>query len=260
MILTAAERQAFSDNGWLVIRKAVSPERTAALEDALDAVYPEAAYASGHAGRVIEIASISRGSQRILENAYDRQIAELAAAALDVPSLRFFQDTAFIKPKGGGGRVEWHQDYTYFAFLDRPNVLTARLALTTCTRQNGCLRVVSGSHKWGLAGEALSFGADSVEDALSRLSPERRNWVLQNQTELELEPGDLSLHHCLTFHGSLENDSDRPRKTLAIRLVDGDVRLVPARLPSPDVAAYFPTDSEGHLADSAFPLLFCRPT
>ncbi len=255
MNLSAEQRAAFAENGWLVIRGAVEAARVAALEAALDAVVPETHYAHGYAGRVVEVASISRGSAALLEHAHDRRIAALAAAALDVPRVRYFQDTVFLKPAHGGGAVDWHQDYAYFTFVDRPAAVTVRLALTPCTRENGCLRVVSGSHRWGLCGDGLTFVADRVVSALDALSPERQARVRDEHVALELEPGDLSLHHCLTFHGSHENPSARPRKTLAVRLVDGDARLVRERLPSPEMAAYFPTDADGRLADDAFPLL-----
>jgi ectoine hydroxylase-related dioxygenase (phytanoyl-CoA dioxygenase family) len=255
VILSTEQRAAFAENGWLVIRGAVEPARVKALEAALDAVVPETHYAVGYAGRILEIASVSRGSAALLEHAHDRRIAALAAAALDVPRVRYFQDTVFLKPGSGGGGVDWHQDYTYFTFLDRPAALTVRLALTPCTRANGCLRVVSGSHRWGLCGDGLTFVADHVVSAVETLAPEQQARVNDDHVTLELEPGDLSIHHCLTFHGSHENPSARPRKTLAVRLVDGDARLVPGRLPSPEMAAYFPTDADGLLAERAFPLL-----
>jgi phytanoyl-CoA hydroxylase len=259
VILSAEQRAAFAENGWLVIRGAVERARVEALETALDAVVPETQYAVGYDGRVVEIASISRGSEALREHAHDRRIAALAAAALDVPCVRYFQDTVFLKPARVGGGVDWHQDYAYFTFLDRPAALTVRLALTPCTRDNGCLRVVSGSHRWGLCGDGLTFVADRVVSAVDTLSPERQARVRDDHVALELEPGDISIHHCLTFHGSHENPTARPRKTLAVRLVDGDVRLVPERLPSPEMAAYFPTDPDGRLAEHAFPRLHDQP-
>ena len=256
MSLTDDQRRDFAEHGWLVLRGVVEPARVAALEAALDGLFPELYYAAGYTGRVVEIASASRGSSVLAEHAHDRRIAALAAEALDVARLRFFQDTVFIKPSVGGGRVEWHQDYAYFSFLDRPVGLTARLALTPCTVENGCMRVVSGSHRWGLAGGGLSFRADGVTSALGALTDEQRAIVETQQTPLELQPGDVSLHHCLLFHASFDNPSPRPRKTLAVRLVDGDVRLDAARLPSPELAAYFPTDDLGGLREDAFPLLY----
>jgi hypothetical protein len=57
------------------------------------------------------------------------------------------------------------------------------------------------------------------------------------------------------LHRSGENRSPRTRNTLITRLFDAACRLVPVRLP-PGAAAYFPVDGQGHLADSAFPVVY----
>ena len=254
-LLTGEQRAAFDDLGWLVVRGVLDAARVAELARALDELVPESAYAGGYGGQVLEIPSISRGSPALATNAHDRRLARLAAEALGTRRLRLFQDTVFIKPAGDGARVAWHQDYSYFAFLDRPAALTVRVALTPCTRESGALRVIDGSHRWGLQGADLSFRAATVEDALGALPPALREAARDRQTLVELAPGDVSLHHCLTFHGSAANGSAGPRKTLAVRFVDGEVRVVAGRLPSPELAAYFPTDADGRLADASFPLL-----
>jgi ectoine hydroxylase-related dioxygenase (phytanoyl-CoA dioxygenase family) len=255
-MLSPAERGFFDEHGWLVVRGAVAPARVAELAAALDAVVPEALYAGGAGGQVVEVAAISRGSPTLAAHATDSRLARLAAEALGVARLRLLQDTVFIKPPRDPARVEWHQDYTYFGFLDRPAALTARLALTPCTEESGCLRVVSGSHRWGPRGADRSFRATSVADALDALPAELRAEVAAREVLVELAPGDLSLHHCLTFHASAANRSARPRKTLAVRFVDAALRVDPSRLPSPEVAAYFPVDENGELAGDPFPVVW----
>jgi ectoine hydroxylase-related dioxygenase (phytanoyl-CoA dioxygenase family) len=41
-----------------------------------------------------------------------------------------------------------------------------------------------------------------------------------------MKAGEVSVHHVLTFHGSGPNMSDRPRRSLAVHLVAGDVTAV----------------------------------
>ena len=254
-MLTADERASFADKGWLVVRGVIDADRIQQLKTALDTIIPEARYASGYRGRVVEIASISRGSSEIEKNTRDPRLTRLAAAALGVDRLRLFQDTAFIKPASGGGGVEWHQDFSYFAFFERPCALTLRLALTPCTIKSGCLRVISGSHSWGLQSGDLSFRAARVDDALGGLSPELRARAASNEATIELAPGDVSLHHCLTFHSSQENQDTSPRKTLAIRYMEADLRVVIERLPSKEALARLAPDAEGRLGGEMFPLV-----
>jgi ectoine hydroxylase-related dioxygenase (phytanoyl-CoA dioxygenase family) len=241
----------------MIVRGAVSREAVAELERALDAIIPEVSYAAW-AGNMVELPGISRASQRIAQHARDGRIAGWAGEALGAAGVRLLQDTVFVKPPIETARVEWHQDYSYLTYLDPPSVVTARLALTPCTRESGCMRVIDRSHTWGLRGGDLSFRRDRVDDALGELPEELRRHAGASEVWIELEPGDVSLHHCLTFHGSEVNRSGRPRKTLATRLADAACRLVADRLPSPEAAAHFPTDADGHLTGEAFPVVWSR--
>lgn len=245
----------FAEHGWLVVRGAIDRGRIAELERALDTLIPESIYPAW-ADRVVEVAGIARAAPAIAALASDAGLAEIAGRALGAARIQLLQDTVFIKPPARPATVEWHQDFTYLGYLDRPGVVTLRLALTPCTIPSGCLRVLDGSHLWPHAALNLALRRDSVEDALGSLPPERRALAAAGGRPLELEPGDISLHHCLTFHGSEPNTSARPRKTLAVRLVDGACRLVPERLPTPEARAYFPVDGDGHLDTSAFPVLW----
>lgn len=238
-----------------MLRGAVLPERVAELSAALDAVIPPASYPAWGA-RVVEVAGISRASPLLAALAHDGRIAEAAGRVLGARRVQLLQDTALIKPAGSPATVAWHQDYSYFTYLDRPAVVTARLALTRCSEASGCLRVIDGSHAWGLSGGDLTFRRGSVEDTLQALSPERRDRVRTDERLVELEPGDVNLHGCLTFHRSLENRSEQARKTLVVRLMDADCRLLPERLPSPALASIFTASPEGHLVGPSFPVLW----
>jgi hypothetical protein len=250
-----SSREHFGDHGWLVVRGAVAPGRVAELERALDAVIPEASYPAW-GDRVVEVASISKAAPAIAAMAADAALAEIAGRALGAARIQLLQDTVFIKAPARPATVAWHQDFTYLGYLDRPGVVTLRLALTPCTIASGCLRVLDGSHRWANAPLNLALRRDDVEDTLARLPPELRARGDGGGTTLELEPGDISLHHCLTFHGSEENLSAGPRKTLVVRILDAGCRLVPSRLPSAELAPHFPTDAGGHLTGPAFPILW----
>jgi phytanoyl-CoA hydroxylase len=257
-LLTDDERDFFAAHGYLVVRGAVSASRVAELVSALDQVLPEQHYARGGGGRPLEVAGISRGSPEIARHTHHRLLAALGADALGASRVQLLQDTALIKAAVDGGRVEWHQDYTYLAYLDEPRAVTLRLALTPCTRESGCLRVIDQSHHWGFQGNSQALAAASVGDALGSLPPELRERARDREVFVELQPGDISLHHCLTFHGSLENRSGRPRKTLVTRLFDTACKLEPSRLPRPESLVHFPTDAAGHFRSDAFPVLYDR--
>jgi ectoine hydroxylase-related dioxygenase (phytanoyl-CoA dioxygenase family) len=254
-MLSLDQRRLFAAHGWLVVRGAVSIAAVDELAAALEAIVPERRYVLEQSSQPVEIPSISRGSTRIAAHARDPELARLAGQALGAQRTQLLQDTVLIKPARSAARVEWHQDYSYFTYLSHPRAATLRLALTPCTSESGCLRVIDGSHAWGLQTAALSFHSASVEDTLALLPIELREQARAAEMEIELQPGDVSLHHCLLFHGSAENRSAKARKTLVTRYFDSECRLVPEKLPAPEAAAYFKTDSNGHLSGTEFPVL-----
>src|SRR2546428_13344269 len=75
---------------------------------------------------------------------------------------------------------------------------------------------------------------------------------------LEMAPGDVAIHHCLTVHGSDENRSRTPRETVVTHVVAGACRVIAGRLPSPEAVRYFPTDAARRLARNRFPPLQAR--
>jgi len=227
----------------------VSRQRAQELERAVDEVYHSQPPAP--AGQVWELAGVSRVSPPIAQHAHDPAIAQRAAEALGCARVKILQDTVLVKAASIGGPVAWHQDHTYTGYLDPPRVVSVRLALTDCSLDNGCLEVIDGSHTWGLLGDVRALTESHVADALGDSAARWRDRVIT----IELSPGDLSIHHCLTLHRSGENRSPRARKTLITRLFDADCRLVPEHLP-PGAATYFPIDDNHHLADSAFPVVY----
>lgn len=249
VLLDADQQKFFSEHGWVVVRAAVARERVQELERAVDEIYQ--AYPAVLAGQVWEVAGVSRVSPPIAAHAHDPAIAQRAAGALGCTRVKILQDTVLVKAASIGGPVAWHQDHTYTGYLDPPRMVSVRLALTDCTRDNGCLQVIDGSHTWGLLGDVRALTESHVADALG---PEAERWR-DRVTALELSPGDITIHHCLTLHCSAENRSAQTRKTLITRLFDAGCRLLRSHLP-PGAESYFPTDDAGCLTDAAFPVVY----
>ncbi|HIL17879.1 MAG TPA: phytanoyl-CoA dioxygenase, partial [Gammaproteobacteria bacterium] len=117
------------------------------------------------------------------------------------------------------GYVSWHQDATYWG-LDQPDVCTAWIALTPSTRANGCMRVASGSHGKQLT-HTDTFHKDNL---LSRGQEINAEVDEKNAVDLELSPGQMSLHHVRIIHGSNPNPTTTRRVGFAIRYIAATVR------------------------------------
>ena len=255
MACSSTVRAEFERDGCVIVRGVVAPDEVAAMTDVFLALIPEVAYPPGADGRVIrEIPGAANAYPPLAQIARDPRFGALMAEALGAARVQLLQDTLLYKPAIHGGVVEWHQDYTYLGYLVPAHAATLRIALLPEDVENGCMRVVDGSHRWGPLGDNQAFRATSVDSLIPSLSPEQRDQI-ENARALVLGPGDVSIHSCLTLHGSVANPSPRPRRTIILRMFDAECRLDRARLP-PGAETYFPTDADGHLDASAFPYVY----
>ncbi len=245
----------FARQGWRVVRNVIDADELARMHEVFTTLIPEITYPRGPDGTVWEITGASRGYEALAAIARDRRFGALVADALGASRVQLLQDSLLYKPAHEGGPVEWHQDHTYTGYLAR--VATLRIALLPEDADNGCMRVVDGSHTWGPIGDTRVLTESRVDSIANALSPAQAA-ALADARHLELAPGDISIHHCLTLHGSAPNHSGRARRTIILRMFDGDCPLDRARLP-PGAEQYFPTEND-RLSPSAFPIVFERDT
>jgi ectoine hydroxylase-related dioxygenase (phytanoyl-CoA dioxygenase family) len=99
-------------------------------------------------------------------------------------------------------------------------LISAWVALTNSRVENGCLRVVAGSH----ARQVLPHAQSSTEKT-ARLSLEIAVEVDEAEaTDVVLKAGQMSLHHPYIIHGSKPNQTDELRLGFAIRFVAAHVK------------------------------------
>jgi ectoine hydroxylase-related dioxygenase (phytanoyl-CoA dioxygenase family) len=241
----------FERQGWVVVRGVASAEELPRLRRAFTMVVPEIAYPRRKDGVLWEVTGAARHVPALGELALDPRWGRLAAGALGCEAVQLLQDSLLYKPPRDGAPVEWHQDHTYVGFLEPPRVVSLRVALHPEDERSGCMRVVDGSHRWGPVGGVRALSETRVDSLVPWLDEAQRA-ALAAARPLELEPGDVSIHHCLTLHGSGANRAEAPRRTLILRMFDARCRLDRARLP-PGAEAHFPTGDDGRLDEAAFP-------
>ncbi len=241
------------DDGCVIVRGVVDPDGIAAMRAVFDALVPEVPYPAGPDGVLRELTGLARAYPPLEAIARDPRFGRLAAEALGAERVQLLQDSLLYKPARDGAPVAWHQDFTYIGYLVPARVVAVRIALLPEDRDNGCMRVVRGSQHWGPIGLDRSIAATSVDSLVPALSDAQRP-ALADAHLIELAAGDVSIHHVLAVHGSDANRSERPRRTIILRMFDAACRLDRARLP-PGAEAYFPTDADGHLDRTAFPLV-----
>jgi hypothetical protein len=154
---------------------------------------------------------------------HDRGFLDYAAdpAIVDMVAQLIGQDVAlwnmsfFAKPAGNGKRTPWHQDGEYWPI--RPlATCTVWLAVDDSTVENGCLRVIRGSHK-----ERALKAHNTVASTDVTLNQEldAAEYDAADAVDITLQAGQISLHDVYLLHGSEANTSPNPRRGMTMRFM-----------------------------------------
>ncbi len=114
--------------------------------------------------------------------------------------------TLFIKNPNQKGFVSFHQDAKYIG-LEPYNWVTAWLAVTDSNEENGCMRMLSGSHKKNLQEHNQKFD----EGNLLTRGQTIEDIKIEQTTPIILKAGQMSLHHPTIVHGSGQNKTNDRR-------------------------------------------------
>ena len=142
------------------------------------------------------------------------------------PNVLCWSSDFFFKKAHDPGFVSFHQDTTYAGLEPFDGILNCWLALTPSRKENGCLRVLPGTHKLG------QLDHETTESDWNMLFFGQTAQIDIDESDvvdMELEPGEMSLHHMAVVHGSQPNQSDTPRLGVVLRFIRPDVRQIKAR-------------------------------
>ena len=151
-----------------------------------------------------------------------------AVEAILGPDILVWALSIFAKYPRDPGYISWHQDGTYWG-LDSSQVTTAWVALTDSVIENGCMRVVPGSHTRAILPHKDTYAPDNL---LSRGQEVQADVDEKDAVDVVLEAGQMSLHHVNIIHGSNPNPSDRPRYGFAIRFTTPKTKQVDGEPPT----------------------------
>jgi non-haem Fe2+, alpha-ketoglutarate-dependent halogenase len=170
--------------------------------------------------RLSDPATHPRDPHLISRLAYDLAVN---TAILDVveqligPDILVWASGLFAKEPFTGRAIPWHRDVEDAS--GREGYVTAWIALSAATRENGCMQFLSGSHL-STAGQDYAVPASGTEQ-------DGDNGYASRFTEatvvpVELRPGQVSFHHGGLLHASHANFSAVPRIALAVTYVTPD--------------------------------------
>jgi hypothetical protein len=209
--LTPDQIAQFHQDGYLLVRGYFTPEEIGALSRCAtnDRRLDEKSQGrdDGEGGRV-RLALWNHPTQTIYGAIARSETLVGCMEQLLGGEVYHYHSKMIMKDARTGGAWAWHQDYGYWYQngVLFPDLASAFIAVDPCTRENGCLQVIRGSHRLGriehvLTGEQAGADLARVDEILKRL-------VL---VYVEMAPGDLLFFHANTLHRSDQNHSDKPR-------------------------------------------------
>jgi phytanoyl-CoA hydroxylase len=241
MRLRDAQIDFYREQGYLLLPRLFAPEALARLEArfleiAGGSVAPpenlvvmqDVMVAKGP----VEVADPVHGVNKILSFEND---PELFAYALDPglleairtligPRVQTISSNIFNKPPEVDGRHPLHQDLRYFALRPSDGIVGSWTAISRIDRENGCLAIIPGSHRFGLLPheapdwEFVNSGFVGVSGVDSG-----------SRVHMAMEPGDTLLIHPLLIHGSGTNRSADCRRAISVHYASRTCKRPPGK-------------------------------
>ncbi len=249
--LTADETKAFEEDGFFVRRSAfdedeladlrAAAERVAAIATAagssaeglaashevdgnryLDALGATIQFEHRPGSMTVRVVEPFQGlDPRLSALLDDPRIVEPMRDLVRSDTVAIWTDKLNLKRPREGSRFRYHQDSPYWAFdcahLDR--LVNVMLALDDASEENGCLRVVRGSHRAGL------LPGQTGEGRLDPLFTDPRHVDTSQAVPAVMPAGSLLFFHPHTVHGSEPNRSDQLRRALVVTYQPGGHRM-----------------------------------
>ena len=218
MPLTPGQVEAYRADGYVVVRNALPERHVVRLRETADSFAEQARRLNGDTDAIeLDDAALNGGPALIRRIKSPHLHHETFAAMLAHPPLldmvealigadiRWHHTKINAKHPGGSGHVEWHADWGYYPHTN-DDLLEIIIALDPSTEASGCLKVLPGSHR----GPAL----DHTENGRFVGAVPVGSFDPQHAVSIELEPGDISIHHVRLLHGSGPNRSRHQRRLL----------------------------------------------
>jgi phytanoyl-CoA hydroxylase len=231
MSLTQEQKEHFQEQGYLAVENVFSAEEVENLRRSVDALSEQAqnltestdrfklkAFDNGGGKLVQQVAEPHELGGTWMALARDNRLLDIVEGLLG-PNIQLYYSMLMMKPPREGFKAPWHQDFAFFVH-NRADILACMVAIDDATLENGCLRVIPGSHKLGLLNHFKDGQFTGIlQDTAAFDDPDK-------QVVLPIKAGGVLLWHSLTLHGSQPNRSERPRRAIVLEYKNPEASLL----------------------------------
>jgi ectoine hydroxylase-related dioxygenase (phytanoyl-CoA dioxygenase family) len=135
------------------------------------------------------------------------------------PDLVLWAMHFWYKEPGNPKFIPWHQDINYWPMEPAINA-TAWMSLGFSIKENGCLRVIPGTHRSHVEHVNLGDDNSTFKQGLSADMVDESKSI-----DVEMSPGQIAFFNEATFHGSEPNLSNIPRVAFSVRYTTPGVKF-----------------------------------
>ena len=119
--------------------------------------------------------------------------------------IRLFRDALMMKPARHGSAKPYHQDSAYWS-ITPTTLCSIWLALEDATPENGCMRVIPGSHREG------PVEHQHLEDYM--VTDDRIDYA--REIAVPLKKGGVLFFHSMLLHATSPNTSEYSRRAMVV--------------------------------------------
>lgn len=208
MTASISLKEQYERDGFTIIRSLFSEEEVREYKETARAVLKQ--YGVGKEGVYVGMAVASP----VFKTAAAHPVLVETLKQIIGDKVVFLSDKLVFKDASTDFGSPWHQDYPYWKGSHKVSVW---IAMDDATPDNGCLRIVPGSHLFGSA----NHGGDA-SDGLgfkNRLGDQE----IEGQQIIDLDAvrGDAIIFHDLLYHASYPNSTGKDRWALISTYKDG---------------------------------------
>ena len=164
--------------------------------------------------------------ERLLSYLLDPGVLDVVEPIIG-PDIMLWSSHFISKDPFTGRATPWHEDSAYWkGRLSRYDaIVTIWLSLDGSDTENGCMRVIPGTHTNGFSEYApVDATANTFDTQITDVDEEAA-------VDFVLAPGEVSLHDGRIMHGATPNRSARRRTGYTMRYIAADVQVIPEANP-----------------------------
>jgi hypothetical protein len=206
-LLTEEEVRFYREHGYFLYKKQVFPEhKLTAIKSIADEHFANRGEKRGD-----ELDTPHFQDARLLDYLLSDEVLDLVEP-ITGPNIALWSSAFLIKEPYIGRATPWHEDSAYWkGRLNGYDIVTIWLALNPSSRENGCMRVIPGTHSNGFS------DYEEIDGKKNTFGSQIKNVDESKAVYFELEKGECSFHDARIMHGATANTSPMHRYGYTMR-------------------------------------------